>query len=507
MSTPAPGTPLLNTAVPGTPLLSTGGSGHSAAEYGGSGHSAAEYGGSGHSAAEYGGSGYPASEYGGSRYSADEYSGSRYPGSGYQNAGHQESGLAAPGYEQGGTSQPAAYPGADYPDYPDYPDNRGYRAATAYREPTGPGGPAHEPARDEGGYLPADEHPSLPGVKLADLGPQDPTAYEGLESYLRGDGTARAYASMWRRRGRGFLAGICTGLLAGGVAIGMAVLAAAFVRPQASPVIATGDAVLGGASQSLKAAALQSFGENYKVLLLVVIYAVIALLVMGFGLLARRRLAGGVIGMATLGAIGAFVALTRPESRATDVIPSLVGGAAGAVALALLVRAGEPQLILAAAGQRARGGHLTAGEPEVVGTNRRKFLLAGLSAAGAAVLAGVAGQVLSRQRFTVSGSQNAVPLPAGPLQKAPPLKPGAELDNVPGISPFYTPNATFYRVDTALVVPQVTTAQWQLRIHGMVDKPVTINFNELMSRPQIQRDITICCVSESVGGSYIGNAR
>ena len=343
-------------------------------------------------------------------------------------------------------------------------------------------------------------------MKLADLGPRDPTAYEGLESYLRGDSTGRADASMWRRRGRGFLAGICTGLLAGGVAIGVAVLAAAFVRPQASPVIAVGDAVLGGASQTLKAAALQSFGENYKVLLLVVIYAVIALLVMGFGLLARRRLAGGVIGMAALGAIGAFVALTRPESHATDVIPSLVGGAAGAVALVLLVRAGEPQLMPAAA-QRARGGHLAAGEPEVVGTNRRNFLLAGLSAAGAAVLAGVAGQVLSRQRFTVGGSQNAVALPAGPVQKAPPLKPGAELDNITGISPFYTPNATFYRVDTALVVPQVTTAQWQLRIHGMVDKPVTINFDDLMSRPQIQRDITICCVSESVGGSFIGNAR
>ena len=343
-------------------------------------------------------------------------------------------------------------------------------------------------------------------MKLADLGPQDPTAYEGLESYLRGDGTGRPGASMWRRRGHGFLAGICTGLLAGGVAIGVAVLAAAFVRPQASPVIAVGDAVLGGASQTLKAAALQSFGENYKVLLLVVIYAVIALLVMGFGLLARRRLAGGVIGMAALGAIGAFVALTRPESHATDVIPSLVGGVAGAVALALLVRAGEPQLILAAAAQRARGGHPAAGEPEVVGTNRRNFLLAGLSAAGAAVVAGVAGQVLTRQRFNVGSSRNAVAIP-GPLQKAPPLKPGAELNNVPGISPFYTPNATFYRVDTALVVPQVTTAQWQLRIHGMVDKPVTISFDELIERPQIQRDITICCVSESVGGSYIGNAR
>jgi DMSO/TMAO reductase YedYZ molybdopterin-dependent catalytic subunit len=511
-SAPLPG----SAPFPGSGSLATGydGSGYPATEHPGPGSPADGYDGSGYPATEHPRPGSPATGYDGSRHPATEYDSSRHPGSGYpgsryQNAGYQESGPAAPGYEHTDTYQPAGYPEADYPDYP---DNRGYRAATAYREPAAPGGLAPEPggyqdpARDDGGYLPAGEHPSLPGVKLADLGPQDPTAYEGLEDYLRGDGTGRAGASMWRRRGRGFLAGICTGLLAGGVAIGAAVLAAAFVRPQASPVIAVGDAVLGGASQTLKAAALQSFGENYKVLLLVVIYAVIALLVMSFGLLARRRLAGGVIGMAALGAVSAFVALTRPESHATDVIPSLVGGAAGAVALALLVRAGEPQLILAAAAQRARGGHPAGGEPGVVGTNRRNFLLAGLSAAGAAVVAGVAGQVLTRQRFDVSGSRNAVAIP-GPLQKAPPLKPGAELNNIPGISPFYTPNATFYRVDTALVVPQVTTAQWQLRIHGMVDKPVTINFDDLMERPQIQRDITICCVSESVGGSYIGNAR
>jgi DMSO/TMAO reductase YedYZ molybdopterin-dependent catalytic subunit len=501
------------------PATEDPGSGYSATEHDRSGYPATEHDRSRYPATEHDRSRYPATEHDRSRYPATEhdrsrypgsgYSGSGYPGSGYQNAGYQESGPAAPGSEQGGAYQPAGY--ADYPDYPDYPDNRGYRAATAYREPTAPGGLAHEPGgyqdpASDGGYLPAGEHPSLPGVKLADLGPQDSAAYEGLQGYLRGDGTGRADASMWRRRGRGFLAGICTGLLAGAVAIGVAVLAAAFVRPQASPVIAVGDAVLGGASQPLKAAALQSFGENYKVLLLGVIYAVIALLVMGFGLLARRRLAGGVIGMAALGAVGAFVALTRPESHATDVIPSLVGGAAGAVALALLVRAGEPQLILAVAAQRARGGHPAAGEPEVVGTNRRNFLLAGLSAAGAAVVAGVAGQVLTRQRFNVNSSGNAVAIPA-PVQKAPPLKPGAELNNIQGISPFYTPNATFYRVDTALVVPQVTTAQWQLRIHGMVDRPVTINFDDLMTRPQIQRDITICCVSESVGGSFIGNAR
>ena len=120
-----------------------------------------------------------------------------------------------------------------------------------------------------------------------------------------------------------------TGLLSGAVAIGVAILAAAFVSPQASPVIAIGDAVLGQVSSGVKTFAIQSSGESYKLMLLAGIYAVIAVVAMAIGLLARRRLAGGVTGMAALGAFGAFVALTRPESHATDVIPSLVGGIAG----------------------------------------------------------------------------------------------------------------------------------------------------------------------------------
>src|SRR5207302_5063492 len=135
----------------------------------------------------------------------------------------------------------------------------------------------------------------------------------------------------------------------------------------------------------------------------------------------------GVTGRAALGAFGAFVALTRPESHATDVIPSLIGGAAGVAALVLLVRAGSPQVIMAAAAQRARGGYRRGAEPEVVGTNRRNFLLAGVTAAGAAVAAGVAGKILGKQQaFSTGGSRSAVKLPT-PLEKAPALQPGAEL--------------------------------------------------------------------------------
>jgi len=136
--------------------------------------------------------------------------------------------------------------------------------------------------------------------------------------------------------------------------------------------------------------------------------------------------------------------------------------------------------------------------------DRRKFLAAGGGVAAVAAAAGFGGQALQNKRFSV----NTTSVKLGkPSVKAPTLPKGAEITDIPGLSAFYTPNSQFYRVDTALVVPQVSPQSWQLRIHGMVDKPMTITFDELMKRPMIDHDVTLTCVSESIGGTYIGNAR
>ena len=91
-------------------------------------------------------------------------------------------------------------------------------------------------------------------------------------------------------------------------------------------------------------------------------------------------------------------------------------------------------------------------------------------------------------------------------EPVPPLPRGVNLP-VPGISPFITPNGQFYRVDTALLVPQVDPSNWTLRIHGMVAREVTVTFDELLRRPLIEDYLTLCCVSNPVGGPYIGNAK
>ena len=86
-----------------------------------------------------------------------------------------------------------------------------------------------------------------------------------------------------------------------------------------------------------------------------------------------------------------------------------------------------------------------------------------------------------------------------------PLAADTEL-GVEGISPFVTPNADFYRIDTALVVPQVSKDSWTLKIDGLVDNPMELTFDDLLARPQVERYITLSCVSNQVGGDLVGNA-
>jgi DMSO/TMAO reductase YedYZ molybdopterin-dependent catalytic subunit len=74
------------------------------------------------------------------------------------------------------------------------------------------------------------------------------------------------------------------------------------------------------------------------------------------------------------------------------------------------------------------------------------------------------------------------------------------------LSSFITPNASFYRVDTAIVLPEIPPASWQLRIHGMVSREITLSFDELIHRPLTADYITLTCVSDPVGGPYAGNA-
>jgi DMSO/TMAO reductase YedYZ molybdopterin-dependent catalytic subunit len=156
-------------------------------------------------------------------------------------------------------------------------------------------------------------------------------------------------------------------------------------------------------------------------------------------------------------------------------------------------------------GRRAPEGPLEAsptGRATVL--DRRRFLgvLAGAGLAAAAV--GAVGRYLQSQAGAAA-SRAAVVLPR-PVRRLRPVPAGADL-GIDGVSPFVTPNLDFYRIDTALLVPQVRTEGWTLRVHGMVERELRLTFEELLARDLVEADVTLACVSNEVGGDLIGNAR
>ncbi|HEY0638799.1 MAG TPA: molybdopterin-dependent oxidoreductase, partial [Pseudonocardiaceae bacterium] len=121
----------------------------------------------------------------------------------------------------------------------------------------------------------------------------------------------------------------------------------------------------------------------------------------------------------------------------------------------------------------------------------------------AAVASGLGGQLLNR-RVDVQASRRAVG-DLRPAVAAPPIPEGAAF-TADGTPAFLTPNRDFYRIDTALVVPRLRAEDWRLRVHGMVDRELTIDYENLRSRELVERTITLTCVSNEVGGQYVSTA-
>ncbi|MFB7512149.1 molybdopterin-dependent oxidoreductase [Streptomyces sp. NPDC056144] len=280
------------------------------------------------------------------------------------------------------------------------------------------------------------------------------------------------------------------GLVAAYVSLAVADLVAARVRPEAAPVPAVGGAVVDRTPAAVKEWAIRAFGEADKTVLTAGILLLLGLLAAATGRLALRNRALGTAAAGAFGVVGALAAVTRPDSdSALDAVPSLVGTACGAALLYVLA------------------GRLRAPGAATDAAGRRGFLLiaggAGLAATGAAALGRAAGSPV-QEHAAASRAALRLPRPASP---APPVPAGARLP-VPGISPYLTPNRDFYRVDTALVVPKVDADRWRLRLHGLgVPEERVLTLPQLMARPALERDITLACVSNEVGGPYVGNAR
>jgi len=307
-------------------------------------------------------------------------------------------------------------------------------------------------------------------------------------------------------RPRGALAGLLSGAI--GVCVGF--LVAGLTGPIGSPVVAVAELSIDISPPAVKNFAIKEFGSHDKLVLQIGVLIVLAIFAAAIGSLAQRKLEYGLAGIGVFAAIGLIAAGTRPTSGPADILPTLIGSAAAAVAMYLLIKyagpvpaAKQPSPAAKPGVERqpstARTASLKVTEPP-----RREFFKASATTAGVAAAAYLGGRVLS-ERASVTQAEKALRLPK-PAVDAPPLPAGVDL-KIPGLSSFITPNSAFYRVDTAIVLPQIPPSSWQLRIHGMVRRELTLSFEDLIKRPLIEDYITLTCVSNPVAGPYIGNAK
>ena len=335
---------------------------------------------------------------------------------------------------------------------------------------------------------------------------------ESPDGGVTGDATSTTRAES--SRFAGVLTGVATGVLAAAVGLGVAELIAGLHDGWRSPVLDVGDRVIDRVPQNVKQLAIDWFGTNDKKALLIGIGSLLAIYAAVIGVLAvRRSLRWGVIGVGLFGALGAVCAVSARTNPPIHVaVPSLIGAVAAAGVMVALLRparassadAGVPPAGDAGTEPAADDGDAVATSETsgLLGVGRRRFLLLSGGFVGVAAATAASGRWL-QSRFDAAASRAALVLP----RARKPLAAADAAAHADGAVPFFTPNEDFYRIDINLTVPRISPEQWSLRVHGMVDNEITLSYDELVERELIERDITLTCVSNEVGGKLLGTAR
>lgn len=280
------------------------------------------------------------------------------------------------------------------------------------------------------------------------------------------------------------------GVLAACFGMAAAHLVASLGDPASSPVYAVGSTVIDATPTPVKEWAVREFGTADKPILIGNVLVFTLLFAAGAGLVARRNLRVANALIVFLVVLAGAAALNRPDASFGDIWPSLVAALLGPVTLTVLARS-----------LRTRGANAVTPSSSAPGSSRRGFLIgSGLVVLGGMAMAG-AGQWIVKARSKISD----IVLPQA-SKPAPPLPTGLD-EQYPGISSFQTSRKDFYRVDTKLTVPLVNQNSWRLKIDGMVEKELSFSYDDLFDLALEEHDITLTCVSNTVGGKLVGAAR
>jgi DMSO/TMAO reductase YedYZ molybdopterin-dependent catalytic subunit len=311
-------------------------------------------------------------------------------------------------------------------------------------------------------------------------------------------------------------------------------------RGAASPVVPVGQEVIDRVPASIERWAIDWFGTADKAVLILgtlLSLAVIGAIVGNLAVKGNRASAYAVT--VVVGMIGVFAVTMRPASDFGKLMPPIVGTLVSMGVIWFLsprdigvVERPVPPWDDSATETPRSGGAITDVPvvpvvPSGFATQllRRNFLQGAASVGVVSVFVGGIGRAL-KSRFKIDGERAGLELPTPvetlsprttPTTTTNPLGDPSNIDTTPvvadtmdfgieGTSPFVVPNDDFYRIDTALVVPQVPVNSWRLKIHGMVEREIEIDFASLLARPMIERYVTLSCVSNEVGGGLVGNS-
>ncbi|MEO6943275.1 MAG: molybdopterin-dependent oxidoreductase [Lacisediminihabitans sp.] len=280
---------------------------------------------------------------------------------------------------------------------------------------------------------------------------------------------------------------VAAGISAVAAGLGGAELAAALLAPSGSPLLVVGSLVIDIVPAWVKNGVIALFGTSDKAVLLIALALLVAALAGLAGILERARPPLGRVLLGVIGLIGVVAAVTRSSAGQLDAVPSLVATVIAAIILRWL----------------SKRLAFVADEHDAI--ERRRFLVSAGSTAVIGLLAVLSGRMLTAGRQATQAARTAFKLPRAATIASAPAS-GTSLA-VHGLTPLVTPNADFYRIDTALQVPTVDPKDWSLKIFGMVDTELTITFDELVALPLEESYTTLACVSNYVGGDLIGNAK
>ncbi len=307
------------------------------------------------------------------------------------------------------------------------------------------------------------------------------------------------YGSRWH--------GVAIGLLSTFAGLAAAELIVGLIRGASSPVLPVGQEIIDAVPPEVKDWAIDWFGTADKAVLILGTFISLAVIGSVVGTLAvKGNRAAAYAVTAVVGLIGVFAVWMRPSPDFGKALPPLVGTAASIAVIWFLAPRGvgeQPSVADATAG---------ASQPSVGPLGRRTFVQGATSVGLLSILVGGVGRVL-KGRFEVGEERAALQLPdpddpiASEAATDTALAAGGMDFGLDGLTPFVVPNGDFYRIDTALAVPQVPKDSWRLRIHGMVERELELTFADLLQRDQIERYITLSCVSNQIGGDLVGNAK